>query len=45
MRNESSAAALSWIPSEAITGADRAVFDAGFTRYATGHRHEDAVQE
>jgi Cyclic nucleotide-binding domain len=33
MRYESSACALSWIPSEAVTGATRLSFDAGFTHY------------
>ncbi len=33
MRYESSVASLSWIPSEAITGAGRVAFDSGFTHY------------
>jgi Cyclic nucleotide-binding domain len=33
MRYESCVTSLSWIPSEAVTGATRAVFDAGFTHY------------
>ena len=33
MRYESSVTSLSWIPSEAITGASRAVFDSGISHY------------
>lgn len=33
MHIESSVTSLSWIPSEAITGLNRAVFDSGFTHY------------
>jgi hypothetical protein len=33
MRYESSVTSLSWIPSEAVTGASRAAFDSGFTHY------------
>ncbi len=33
MRYESCAYALSWIPSEAVTGASKIVFDSGFTHY------------
>src|SRR5260370_13900587 len=33
MRYESSVTALSWIPSEAITGTMRTAFDAGFAQY------------
>jgi hypothetical protein len=33
MRYESSVTSLSWIPSEAVTGTTRAVFEAGFTHY------------
>jgi hypothetical protein len=33
MRYESSVTSLSWIPSEAITGASRLAFDSGFTHY------------
>jgi hypothetical protein len=33
MRIESSATTLSWIPSEAVRGGTRVVFDAGFTHY------------
>jgi hypothetical protein len=33
MRIESSATTLSWIPSEAVTGATKGVFEAGFTHY------------
>jgi Cyclic nucleotide-binding domain len=33
MRHESSVTSLSWIPSEAVTGASRVAFDAGFTHY------------
>lgn len=33
MRYESSVTALSWIPSEAVTGAARAVFDSGISHY------------
>ena len=33
MRYESSITSLSWIPSEAVTGARRLAFDSGFTRY------------
>ena len=33
MRYESSATALSWIPSEAVEGSTRLAFDAGFTHY------------
>ena len=33
MRHESSVTALSWIPSEAVTGGTRVAFDAGFTHY------------
>ena len=33
MRIESSVTSLSWIPSEAVTGLNRAVFDTGVTHY------------
>ena len=33
MRQESSITSLSWIPSEAVTGASRLAFDSGFTHY------------
>jgi hypothetical protein len=33
MRHERCVTSLSWIPSEAITGATRVAFDAGFTHY------------
>ena len=33
MRYESSVSSLSWIPSEAVTGATRTAFDSGFTHY------------
>src|SRR5499425_240477 len=33
MRYESSVTSLSWIPSEAVTGATRTAFDSGFTHY------------
>ena len=33
MRIESSVTSLSWIPSEAVTGVNRAVFGTGFTHY------------
>ncbi len=33
MRYESCVTSLSWIPSEAVTGGTRAVFDSGFARY------------
>lgn len=33
MRFETSATCISWIPSEAVTGVNRAVFDSGFTHY------------
>lgn len=33
MRIESSVTSLSWIPSEAVTGLNRVVFDSGFTHY------------
>jgi hypothetical protein len=33
MRIESSMTSLSWIPSEAVTGLNRVVFDSGFTHY------------
>ena len=33
MRIESSVTSLSWIPSEAVRGATRVAFDAGFTHY------------
>ncbi len=33
MRNESCITALSWIPSEAVTGGTRVAFDAGLTHY------------
>jgi Cyclic nucleotide-binding domain len=33
MRYESSVTSLSWIPTEAVTGATRAAFDSGFTHY------------
>jgi Cyclic nucleotide-binding domain len=33
MRHESGVTSLSWIPSEAVTGAARAAFDAGLTHY------------
>jgi Cyclic nucleotide-binding domain len=33
MRYESTVTSLSWIPSEAVTGATRAAFDSGFTHY------------
>ena len=33
MRYESQVTSLSWIPSEAVTGGTRLVFDAGFTHY------------
>jgi hypothetical protein len=33
MRYESSITSLSWIPSEAVTGASRLAFDSGFTHY------------
>jgi hypothetical protein len=33
MRYESSVTSLSWIPSEAVTGASRTAFDSGFTHY------------
>src|SRR5262245_66040259 len=33
MRIESSAISLSWIPSEAVTGANRTMFDSGIAHY------------
>ncbi len=33
MRHESCVTSLSWIPSEAVTGAGRVLFDSGFTQY------------
>ena len=33
MRVESSVTSLSWIPSEAVTGANKRVFEIGFTHY------------
>jgi hypothetical protein len=33
MRYESSVTSLSWIPSEAVTGANRAAFESGVTHY------------
>ena len=33
MRIESSVTSLSWIPSEAVTGANKGVFEIGFTHY------------
>lgn len=33
MRHESSATSLSWIPSEAVTGVNKAAFGVGFTHY------------
>jgi hypothetical protein len=33
MRIESSVTTVSWIPSEAVTGANKAIFDSGFTHY------------
>ena len=33
MRIESSVTSLSWIPSEAVTGANKSVFEIGFTHY------------
>jgi len=33
MRHESSATSLSWIPSEAVTGLNKAIFATGFTHY------------
>jgi hypothetical protein len=33
MRIESSVTSLSWIPSEAVTGLNKAIFDTGFTHY------------
>jgi len=33
MRYESCVTSLSWIPSEAVTGAARVVFDSGFSHY------------
>src|SRR4029079_13827978 len=33
MRYESCVTSLSWIPSEAVTGATRTAFDSGFTHY------------
>jgi hypothetical protein len=33
MRYESSVTSLSWIPSEAVTGATRTAFDSGFAHY------------
>jgi len=33
MRYQSSVTSLSWIPSEAVTGASRTAFDSGFTHY------------
>jgi len=33
MRYENSVTSLSWIPSEAVTGASRTAFDSGFARY------------
>lgn len=33
MRIESSATSLSWIPSEAVTGLNKAIFGTGFTHY------------
>src|SRR6516225_1154139 len=33
MRYESTVTSLSWIPSEAVTGASRPAFDSGFTHY------------
>src|SRR6516165_8372848 len=33
MRYESTVTSLSWIPSEAVTGASRTAFDSGFTHY------------
>ena len=33
MRIESSVTTLSWIPSEAVTGVNKGVFEIGFTHY------------
>ena len=33
MRFESSITSLSWIPSEAVTGLNKAIFGTGFTHY------------
>lgn len=33
MRIESSVTSLSWIPSEAVTGLNKAIFGTGFTHY------------
>ena len=33
MRHSSSATSLSWIPSEAVTGMNKAMFETGFTHY------------
>ena len=33
MRVESSVTSLSWIPSEAVTGVNKGVFESGFTHY------------
>jgi hypothetical protein len=33
MRIESSVTSISWIPSEAVTGLNKAIFDTGFTHY------------
>lgn len=33
MRVESSVTSLSWIPSEAVTGVNKGVFDSGFAHY------------
>lgn len=33
MRHESSFTSLSWIPSEAVTGLNKAIFESGFTHY------------
>jgi hypothetical protein len=35
MRIESSVTSVSWIPSEAVTGLNKAVFESGFTHYDT----------
>ena len=33
MRIESSTTSVSWIPSEAVTGLNKGIFDSGFTHY------------
>ena len=33
MRIESTATSISWIPSEAVTGANKGIFESGFTHY------------